>query len=45
MRSCKFRIAVDLLVSLNNSHAVDGEPEADRTDGGNDDADLALGPD
>jgi hypothetical protein len=36
---------VDLLVSLNNSHAVDGEPEADRTDGGNDDADLASGPD
>jgi hypothetical protein len=31
---------VDLLVSLNNSDAIDGEAEADRINGSNDDADL-----
>jgi hypothetical protein len=31
---------VDLLVSLNKSHPVDGEQEADRADGGDKDVDL-----
>jgi hypothetical protein len=31
---------VDLLVSMNKSPAVDGEPKADRADGGDSDADL-----
>lgn len=31
---------VDLLVSLNKSHPMDGEPEADRTDDGDKDSDL-----
>ena len=31
---------VDLLVSMNKSHPVDGEPEADRADGGANAGDL-----
>lgn len=31
---------VDLLVSLNKSHPMDGEPKADKADGGDKDSDL-----
>jgi hypothetical protein len=36
---------VDLLVSLNNSHAADGEARADRTDDGDNDGDPFSAPD